>query len=233
LRRSTKELDKNVHLLLASAGSRQHNTQNRLVPLHPNRTALALALALVFVMRDRGVQAEPAAVEWTYWLGFGAGVARTPDDHDRVYGYKIGGAVDVELARFDNPLHYGGQLELRCGPWLIAEIRSDRQYVHGGLELHFGQTRHAQFGTYTLRGGGGIDLDGQPFATAMFLGGVRWVPARRDGARRKVAFASGGRVFGMITTDGGGSRSVMFGIEIEPTWAMPPYSLSKLGGVNK
>jgi hypothetical protein len=195
--------------------------------MHLNRIVIALV-----IVADRVAQADPAPVEWTFWLGPGAGIASQPQDgNESVYGFRIGAGVDFELAQFANPLRYGGKFEIRWGPWLIAETRSDTHYVHGGLAIDFGQTRHAQFGTFTLRAGGGIDIDGDPLASLTFLGGVRYVPDRRH-SNRKVARASGGRVFGMITSDGNGGRSLLFGIEFEPTWVLPPYSIYKLGGVN-
>jgi hypothetical protein len=191
-----------------------------------------LAIAIVIVADDRVAQADPAVAEWTYWLGQGAGFGRTPDGNEHVVGLRLGAGIDVELARIHNPLHHGGEFELRAGPWLVAELRTDTHSVQGGVELHFGQTRHAQFGTYTLRGGGGINSDGHALASLTFLGGVRYVPDRRL-SNPKIARASGARIFGMITSDFDGSHSLLFGIEFEPTWVLPPYSLDKLAGINR
>ena len=70
----------------------------------------------------------------------------------------------------------------------------------------------------------------------MFLGGVRWVPERSrpqfGRCTPRTAYASGGRIFGQVTTDFDGRTIWTVGIEIEPSWAFPPYSLHKLGGVN-
>jgi hypothetical protein len=188
-----------------------------------------IAIVVVLLEADGVAHADPAAVEWTTWVGVGGGRAFVEGPNKTVFGFRLGAAVDFGLARFDNPLHYGGKFELRWGTWLLAEARSDEKvYALGGIALDFGQTRHAQFGTYTLRGGGGVDADGHPLVSVMFLGGVRYVPDRRSG--RKVARASGGRVFGMLTSDLEGGRSLLFGIEFEPTWVVPPYSLHKLGG---
>jgi hypothetical protein len=150
-----------------------------------------------------------------------------------VFGFRVGFAIDFELTQMHNPFRFGGgKLELRWGPWIMGESRSDTHYVQAGLALDLGQTRHAQFGTYTLRAGGGIDIDGKRIASVMFLGGIRYVPDRGDDNQPKVAFASGGRGFGMLTSDFDGRKSLIVGIEFEPTWVLPPYSLHKLAGAN-
>lgn len=198
---------------------------------------LALALALVLVAGR--AHAGPATFEWTAWIGAGVGVAKQlEEDRSTVFGFRVGAAFDLDVVQIYNPWHYGGKFDIRCGPWIVGEARPDAQYIAGGLALDLGQTRHASFGTYTLRFGGGYDFTGHNnIAQFSFLGGVRYVPRRfsssdDDHGHPSVAFASGIRMFGTLTSDFGGSSSLVIGIELEPTWAIPPYSLHKLGGVN-
>jgi opacity protein-like surface antigen len=182
--------------------------------------------------------AHPATVEYTAWLGVGAAQVRSDDQPNQfVMGLRAGAAFDFDLAQYTNPWHYGGKFDLRWGPWFDVEGRSNKSAsLHGGLSLDFGQVRHASFGTYTLRFGGGVDDDRRPEATFVFLGGVRYVPERsRYGGPRcgpRTAFASGVRMFGQVTTDFDGRTIWTVGVELEPSWAFPPYSLHKLGGVN-
>ena len=193
--------------------------------MYPSRSLIA-----ILILADPVAHAGPATVEWTEWFGMGAGIARS-DQNDFVSSFRLGIAVDFELTEITNPWHYGGKFDVRCGPWLVAETRLDNHYVQAGLSFDFGQVHHASFGTYTLRGGGGIDIDGHAIASFTFLGGVRYVPARSE-SHPKVAHTSGGRIFGMVTTNFDGGSSLLIGIEVEPTWMLPPYSLHKLGGVN-
>ena len=191
---------------------------------------MRLAIALVLVAGQ--AHADPADVEWTWWLGSGGGFARAPDEDDKfVVAFRLGAAVDFQLTTFDNPFHVGGDFELRWGPWLLAESRSDMRYVQAGLSIDLTQTRHADFGSYMLRSGAGINTDGEPMMSVMFLGGIRYAPGRRH-EKPKVLFSSGGRIYGMLASDFEGRASLIVGFELEPTWALPPYSLRKLAGAS-
>lgn len=192
----------------------------------------AIALALIAsparaeeACESRG-RVVPAAVEWTGFVGAGTG---TP-----FAAIRAGFGVDFELVQIRNPWHYGGPFELRLGPWVVGETQLDRHLLEGGLALDVGQTKHASFGTYTLRIGGGIDDDRRPFGSLTVLGGVRYVLARYQDEyacpKRKVAFSSGARVFGTVRLDTDERAQWIIGIELEPTWALPPYSRGKLMG---
>ena len=98
------------------------------------RAVFVLALVLV----ADPAHADPADVEWTWWLGSGGGFARAPNEDDKfVFAFRLGAAVDFKLTQFANPWHVGGDFELRWGPWLLAESRSDMQYVQAGLAVDF------------------------------------------------------------------------------------------------
>jgi hypothetical protein len=177
---------------------------------------------------------KTAVVEYTAWIGSSAGLVRAAGSDRWVMGLRAGTGFDFELVQTDNPFGHG-ELEWRWGPWFDLEQRSDKsRSLHGGLSFDLGQVRHAEFGNYTLRMGGGINDDRHGEATLMFLGGVRYVPGRRGvsfgSCRPRSAFASGGRVFGSVTTDFDGRSIWLVGFELEPSWAVPPYSMRKLAG---
>ncbi len=193
---------------------------------------IVVALALV---GQRGAHADdycdgparPAVLEWTYWLGLGGGTGG--------FGLRAGAGADLEVLQLPNPWHYGGKFEVRLGPWISADTTFDRHFFEGGVALDIGQTKHAQFGTYTVRLGGGTDADGRPIGSLTVLGGVRYVPKRyctdaNNDHRPSIAFASGARVFATMRTDFEQESLWLIGIEFEPTWLLPPYSLGKLAG---
>lgn len=195
--------------------------------------------------------AKPAVVEWTWWLGVGGGLGDLRGDDDPDLALRAGAALDLSIARLGDPHGYGGQVEVRAGPWLGAETLLDTHFVEGGTTIDLGQTYHAQWGTFGLRlgAGGALREDSwSPAGSVTLTWGVRSVLARyrdggacvgRDGELWGVdtgpppdafALASGIRLFatGRLTTDG--YATLIFGIEIEPTFLFPPYSLSRFGG---
>jgi hypothetical protein len=191
--------------------------------------------------------AKPAIVEWTTWLGIGSGKR----DGDRVYAVRAGAAADFELGQIRNPWKLGGDFEVRWGPWIGAESTRETHTVEGGFSLDFGQTQLATSGTYTARLGVGVDDERRRTMSLTILGGVRYVPARHsrgggclDGwpstsnvrisdpgrPRKTIARASGARVFATLREGFDSGKLWLVGIEFEPTWPLPPYSLGKLAG---
>ena len=208
------------------------------------REELCLGVGLPF--------AKPAVAEWTTWLGFGGGVDGTGQrGAHRTWAARAGGAVDFSAARFGRKYQYGGLMELRLGPWLGAETLGDVHALEGGLHLDLGQVSHAQWGSLALRvGAAAVHRDDRwrGAGTATLAWGVRSVPARySDGGgcvgargelttidtgapRRAHAYASGMRVFATMRVEADGHATVLVGIEVEPSFFFPPYSLGRLGG---
>lgn len=190
--------------------------------------------------------ARPALAEWSDWIGVGGGIARIGQpDHSAVFALRVGGGVDFSIARIGSEQRYGGPVEVRSGPWLGAETTFRTSTLEGGLMLDFGQTAHARWGTFALRVGGGVQLQDERWAPAgsvTLSWGVRSVLGRySDGGgcvrangrteivepgvpRRSHAHASGIRIFGTGRLDGDGHAMLVFGVEIEPTFVLPPYS---------
>ncbi|WP_394834384.1 hypothetical protein LVJ94_48580 [Pendulispora rubella] len=182
----------------------------------------------------------PATLELAPWI-FVAGGARMVDGPNRAIP-SLGGGGDVTFgfATFGRPEAYGGRFEIRLGPWGAMETTLDRVRGEGGLAFSLGQVRHARWGTFAVRAGGGHGSDGSSHLVGVFTWGVRYVPGRDDPEHdalnpRTFALASGARLFAAVrTTDEPAHASeLVFGLEFEPTWFLPPYSLFKWGGVNQ
>ncbi|MBL8956194.1 MAG: hypothetical protein JNK82_35810 [Myxococcaceae bacterium] len=183
---------------------------------------------------------NPARAEWTWWLGAGGGLRDFRTAASRaVFAARLGAGVSFGLATLPDP-GYGGPYELRWGPWLGAETQLDGALGEGGLEVSFGQEHHARWGTYSVRLGGGYGFDAggpSPHLSITATGGVRSVPARytERGACDPPAmplthaFASGVRIFATLRVPFAGARGIAFvaGLEFEPSFFLPPYSLSR------
>lgn len=205
-------------------------------PREPQGDCIAL------LMRD----AIPAVAEASWWLMAGGGV-RLPGDgaRDGLAVFGAGAEVTAGLAQRGPQAMYGGPVELRWGPWVsvLTDLHGARS--EGGLLLSAGQVRHARWGTYALRLGGGLGEDGlglSPHLVATLTGGVRYVKARYSerGAceppkpPQADAFASGVRLFASARAALAPEHpwQLTFGIEIEPTFLLPPYSLTRWGGTD-
>lgn len=188
--------------------------------------------------------AKPAVAEWTYWLGAGGGWGALGNLNERaIVDLRLGGGVDFSIAREGSERHYGGPLEVRLGPWIQAATSIDDVVLEGGAMLDIGQTAHAQWGTFGMRVGIGTRGDAQGFRVAGSLTltyGVRYAPERysdgggcveEDGlhivdAGREVqdhGFVTGIRLFGTARVDAENVYSLVFGVELEPTFFFPPY----------
>jgi len=178
----------------------------------------------------------PATMELSPWL-FAAGGVRSADGSNRAIA-SLGGGLDLTfgIATFGSREAYGGQMESRFGPWSAVETSTDRVRAEGGVGLSLGQVRHAQWGTVGLRAGAGYGSDGSPHVVGMFTWGVRYVPGRNDPEHdacnpSPFAFASGARFFAAVRRAFEPQvNEFVFGLEFEPTWFLPPYSLFKWGG---
>jgi hypothetical protein len=186
-------------------------------------------------------EAVPARAEWSWWLSGGGGALwRLGKDSLRLGVAGAGAEVSFALAQLGKQHRYGGPVELRWGQWAMgsSDFHGGRGEV--GLLMSVGQVAHAQWGTYALRLGGGYGddtLGRRPHVVATFTGGVRYVADRYHDrgacdppARAKdSAFASGARLFATArsTLDTDRAWQLTFGVEIEPSWFFPPYSLHK------
>lgn len=182
----------------------------------------------------------PAVAETSWWLTGGGGVLLTEGASDSLGIFGAGAEVTAGLTTFGSKGRYGGPVELRWGPWASVLTDLDGVRAEGGILMSVGQVRHAQWGTYALRLGGGLGEDGlgpASHAVVTLTGGVRHVAARYSprGAcdphtvQKPTAFASGARLFGSARAaiEGEGLWQLTFGIELEPTFLFPPYSLGK------
>jgi hypothetical protein len=182
----------------------------------------------------------PAVSETSWWLSGGGGLRPVESTGDAVGVFGAGAEVTVGLTTFGSSRRYGGAMELRWGPWTSLFTDIDGARAEGGLLLSLGQVRHAQWGTYALRIGGGFGDDGlglAPHVVATVTGGVRHVKARYQDrgacdppAKPKPdAFASGVRLFATsrAALEGDSVWQLTFGIELEPTFLFPPHSLGK------
>jgi hypothetical protein len=189
--------------------------------------------------------AKPAKVEWTDWIGAAGG----SDGGTGVFALRAGLAADFEAGQFGHP-RYGGPQELRIGPWFDAETTFRAGVLEGGMSMDLGQTEHDPWGDLALRfGGGATNVSGAwtPSASVTLTWGVRSVLGRYsegggcvtnhgvdvtdEGApQRTFAHASGVRLFFTARSDDAGRATFLVGLELEPTFVLPPYSSGRLMG---
>ena len=190
-------------------------------------------------------EATPARLEWVYWAA--GGIASTEGKQQ-----SLGGGLGVELT--SELLSYSGfpagpyplrrnRAELRGGAWAAGQTRSWGGLIEGGFMLDLGAAYHASWGTFDLRWGGGYGafVEGRaPHVLVTLTYGVRSVPARYTrrgrGAPRSppkaVALASVARIFVTRRQSLGDDMAseLVVGLELSPTFFLPPYSWFKLLG---
>ncbi|NUP06826.1 MAG: hypothetical protein HOW73_12310 [Polyangiaceae bacterium] len=209
--------------------------------------AVALFVALVFAPREASAQPveDGTSAEWTYWLGAGGGYRKAysgPTALDgRIGVFSVGAEFTVRLGTLANPSGYGGSYEWRLGPWTQTCLGSAFGLQEAGLILTFTQVDHAQWGTFDVRAGGGygvVDGIAMPHLTLTASGGVRsfWgrYGNRRDLLKMLPAFGSVMRLYGTtrLRPELSSPWEVTFGLEVEPTFLLPPYSWGRLGGAH-
>lgn len=196
------------------------------------------------VLRVAIADVVPAHVEGSWWLAGGGGFVDLPGERRGLGLIGAGTEWTFGLAQIGSLRQYGGPFELRWGPWAMGYTDFSGGRGEGGLLLSVGQVRHAQWGTYALRIGGGYGddtLGAHPHLVATLTGGMRYVPARDRGVTslcsrptppETFAFASGMRLFATMRSTLRDDHVVQFtfGLELEPTFLFPPYSLGKLFG---
>jgi hypothetical protein len=185
------------------------------------------------------IDATAANFEWSYWVTGGGGLDTTGSG--KRFGV-IGAGVEgtTQLATTTTQYQYGGPYEFRGGPWwnVVSDFRGAR--AEGGYVLSFGQVHHAQWGTYTVRVGGGMGEDRlglSPHFVVTVTGGIRYAGERYSerGAcdlkpePKTIAMADHFRLFATARSilAEGAPWQFTFGVEFSPTFFLPPYSLGK------
>ncbi len=189
-------------------------------------------------------EATPASLEWSFWVAGGLLLGAGEQDLGASVG--VGGELTFGLLEYpgfpSGPYGKEGRAELRAGPWVAGALHRDGGVVEGGLKLHLGAVYHASWGTYELRAGSGYGAfpDGKaPHLGGTLAWGVRSVVARytKRGAcdplpePLHVAEASVARLFlsyRRAFDDAG--HQVILGLELSPTFLLPPYDGSRLSG---
>jgi hypothetical protein len=176
--------------------------------------------------------AQGADFEVGPWLGWAAGARWERGRKLDVFSLNAGLDTTAAVAGFGGG--YGGPWEVRVGPWLAFEHPLDRGASgEGGLTMIFTQAHHASWGTFALRVGAGHGADFETHVVATLWGGVRYVPMRaNETPRGPIAKATGVRIVATVRSviTPVETTALVFGVEFEPEYFLPPYSLFKWGG---
>lgn len=184
------------------------------------------------------LDAIPANLEWTYWVTGGGGFD-TERKKER-FGV-LGFGMESTTGLFEvGKRQYGGPYEFRGGPWwnLVSDFGGMR--AEGGYLLSFGQIQHAQWGTYSVRFGGGMGEDRMglsPHFVVTATGGIRSALGRyhergacdSKAAPKPIDRADTFRLFATArsTLANDAPWQFTFGVEFSPSFFLPPYSLGK------
>lgn len=176
-------------------------------------------------------RADDSPAEISAWLGAGGGARRAPDGVDALYEFVFGVDMTYRLWLI------GGEYEFRLGPFFNTAVGEGMAIGETGLELTFSEDGHAQWGTFDVRAGGGNGLvfgELVPHWVVTASGGIRSFGNRFDDSKDLVSFGSVFRAYGTLRLrpDSGYPVDVSFGIEVEPSFLLPPYSLMKLIGAS-
>lgn len=204
-----------------------------------------IALGIAAVSRTPTARAEPATAEGTAWLGIGGGLRQSVAGYPllspqarngpRPLGFAeldFGGEISFQLGTFGSLYN---PYEFRSGVFVDAAASDHSVLGELGATLFFTQVEHAQFGTFDVRAGGGAGLyDDElvPHAVVTMSGGVRSFRCRYREGRKPIAFGSVLRLF--LTTRVRPTLDLpleaVFGLEVEPSFLLPPWSWMKLAG---
>ncbi len=199
------------------------------------RRRVATLTALVFLLAPTRARAEATAVEVSPWTGWAAGAAWNRGESSGRFLFNLGIDATTRVVTFPTWLR-GSNGELRLGPWAEFSLPLDiRPFAEGGLSVVGTQVTHASWGTYGLRigAGGGPDVGNHLVVTAW--GGVRYVPARSEaGPSGTFSKVTGLRIIGTYRAGVGAGEagSLLFGVEFEPDYVLPPFSIEKWIGVH-
>lgn len=197
------------------------------------RAFLALGAAASVLSAQAASRAQSSDVEVGPWLGWAAGVELLDHGKDRPASLlNAGFDITSFVTAFGGG--YGGPWEVRMGSWAAFNAPTGHGASgEGGITLVLTQAQHASWGTFGLRGGVGYGGDHETHVTMTLWGGVRYVPARAGyGASGLFSKATGIRI--VMTArreiDPVEVGALLFGVEFEPDYLLPPYSLFKWGG---
>lgn len=195
--------------------------------------ALTLALVLTFGGAARADQSGAGRYEISPWLGWTGGARARGAEQQSLFSLNAG--VEVTIADTQPSFFPAFSFnELRLGPWLAFDS-VDRGLGEGGLSMILTHTRHASFGTFGLRAGAGYGADRATHFVVTATGGVRYVPDR-VGASSGGTFSkvTGIRIVATCrqTVDPFQSTALVLGVEFEPSFFLPPYSIEKWLGVH-
>jgi hypothetical protein len=194
---------------------------------------------------DRFGTANAAIAETTTWVLAGGGWERAAGHTSSLGVLGIGGETT-----FGPLLRYSGfpanerphDAELRAGVWAVGITRFDGALLEGGVKAHLGAVEHAQWGTIDLRlgaGYGAFDPGRAPHFVVTFAWGTRSFLQRHgqcgtgpQNLPKTHGFGSIVRPFVTLrrTVDDAPSTQLTFGIELSPTFLLPPYSWWRLAG---
>ena len=189
--------------------------------------AMSLLLAAILAWCGE-VFAEDSPAEIAAWVGAGGGSRETPGGDEAFGEFDVGLDMTFRFALAD-------PFEFRLGPFLNVSLSEGIALGETGLQITFSEDDHAQWGTFDLRAGGGNGLvfgELIPHYVVTATGGIRSFKNRFDSSQDLVSFGSVFRAFGTVRLrpESGFPIDVSFGIELEPTFLLPPYSWSKLAG---
>lgn len=212
----------------------------------PPATALSSPLADVCVA-SLVQDATPADVETAYWTTSGGGTASTEGAAEPIAVVGAGAEATAGVLTYSGfpsgPYGRNGLAELRGGLWGMGATAFEDAWIEGGLKLHLGATYHASWGTFDLRMGGGYGEFGtlaSPHWVGTFTYGVRSFIERYsvrgacDPAPESAAHEHGSVARAFVTLRDPvrlpGAYQITFGIELSPTFFLPPTDLFRLGG---
>ncbi len=196
---------------------------------------------------DRYGNAIPRIAESTTWVFAGGGLEERRGFSPSPAILGIGAEVTIgPLARyrgFPSSAWDPGDAEVRAGVWAVGATHFDgRTLVEGGVKAHLGAINTAEWGTFDVRlgaGYGAFDAKKSPFFVTTFTWGVRSFQQRyglcgpgSHNLPKAHGYGSVIRAFVTLRRATNAEPNVEFtvGIELSPTFLLPPYSWFRLGG---
>jgi hypothetical protein len=197
--------------------------------------------------------ARPALAETTTWVTAAGGWERAPSGRPsgslglvgvgaettfgpvlRWRGFPAGGRWQRDFDR---------EAELRVGAWASGATRLEGGLLEGGATVHLGAVNHAEWGSFDARAGGGygtIEAARSPYVVVALAWGTRSFQERYGdcgpvhGSGSPPAHGFGSVLRPVLTVrrslDGLAVTQLTVGIELSPTFLLPPYSWWRLAG---
>jgi hypothetical protein len=195
---------------------------------------------------DQYDTAIPGIAESTTWMLGGGGWERSAHSSSSVGILGIGGEVTfgpvLRYRGFPSHSWYDRDAELRVGLWTIGATRFDGALFEGGVKTHLGAVKHAEWGTFDLRlgaGYGSFDTGRSAHLVATFAWGTRSFQQRYGlcgpGPQNLPKAHGYGSILRPFMTlrrslDGNPGTQITIGVELSPTFLLPPYSWWRLAG---